>query len=71
MNHPAYIPTSEADKRFCSLRASASMNGIELLRTNPNDGPVRYLGIKCGKACELGSSLDLVERFILVMGGQE
>jgi hypothetical protein len=71
VNQIIYTHTSEADKRFCSLRALAAMNGIELLRTNPNDGPVRYLGIRCGKACEMGSSLDLVERFILVMGGQE
>jgi hypothetical protein len=70
VNQIVYTHTSEADKRFCSLRASAAMNGIELLRTNPNDGAVRYLGIKCGKSCELGSSLDMVERFILVMGGQ-
>ena len=33
----------DADKRFATLRAAAALAGFEIWRTNPADGPVRYL----------------------------
>lgn len=57
-------------KRFEGLRANAALAGFELLRTDPIDGQVRYLGVKWGVVRELGASLDLVEGFVRVMGGQ-
>lgn len=57
-------------KRFASLRATAALAGFELLRTDPADGPVRYLGSRWGAVREIGTSLDLVEGFVRVMGGR-
>lgn len=61
---------SEADaKRFLTLRASAALVGFELLRTDARDGAVRYLGIRWGSTKDLGTDLNVVERFVRVMGG--
>lgn len=60
----------DADKRFITLRATAALAGFELLRTDPKDGPARYLGVKWGVTREIGSSLDLVEGFVRVLGGK-
>jgi hypothetical protein len=57
-------------KHFEGLRATAALAGFELLRTDPRDGPVRYLGVRWGVVRELGASLDLVNGFVRVMGGQ-
>lgn len=56
-------------KRFASLRAAAALVGFELLRTDPVDGQVRYLGAKWGVVREIGTTLDLAEGFVRVMGG--
>ena len=56
-------------KRFATLRAAAALAGFELLRTDPVDGQVRYLGTRWGVVREIGPSLDLVEGFVRVMGG--
>ena len=58
------------DKRFVTLRAAAALAGFELLRTDPIDGQVRYLGCKWGVVREIGTTLHLVEGFVRVMGGQ-
>jgi hypothetical protein len=57
-------------KRFDTLRAAAALSGFELLRTDPSDGRVRYIGIKWGTAREIGTCLDLVESFVRVLGGK-
>ncbi|MEY4764318.1 MAG: hypothetical protein RI907_991 [Pseudomonadota bacterium] len=57
-------------KRFDTLRAEAALSGFELLRTDPLDGQVRYIGVKWGVASEIGTCLDLVERFVRVLGGK-
>ncbi len=57
-------------KRFETLRAAAALSAFELLRTDPADGPVRYIGIKWGSAREIGTSLELVEGFVRVLGGR-
>ncbi len=57
------------DKRFVTLRAAAALAGFELLRTDPQDGPVRYLGVRWGVVREISTSLDLVAGFVRVMGG--
>jgi hypothetical protein len=57
-------------KRFLSLRAAAALAGFELLRTDPQDGAVRYLGIRWGVVRELGTCLDTVDGFVRVMGGR-
>jgi hypothetical protein len=56
-------------KRFETLRAASALVGFELLRTDPKDGPVRYLGARWGVVRELGTDLDLVGCFVRVMGG--
>jgi hypothetical protein len=66
---PNTAPDHDA-KRFNSLRASAALAGFELLRTDPQDGPARYLGVRWGVVRELGTSLDLVDGFVRVMGGK-
>lgn len=58
------------DKRFVTLRAAAALAGFELLRTDPVDGQVRYLGSRWGVVREIGTTLHLVEGFVRVMGGQ-
>lgn len=60
----------EDEKRFITLRAAAALGGFELLRTDPQDGPVRYLGVRWGLVREIGTSLDLVAGFVLVKGGE-
>lgn len=58
------------DKRFVTLRAAAALAGFELLRTDPVDGQVRYLGSRWGVVREIGTTLELVAGFVRVMGGQ-
>lgn len=58
------------DKRFVTLRAAAALAGFELLRTDPVDGQVRYLGSRWGVVREIGTTLELVADFVRVMGGQ-
>jgi hypothetical protein len=70
MNHASDTDQAGDAKRFEGLRATAALAGFELLRTDPRDGPTRYLGVRWGVVRELGTSLDLVDGFVRVMGGQ-
>lgn len=60
---------AEDRKRFENLRARGALVGFELLRTDPRDGPVRFLGTMWGVTKVIGTSLDTVEAFVRVMGG--
>jgi hypothetical protein len=59
----------DVEKRFATLRATAALGGLELLRTDPADGPVKYLGRWQGVVRELGADLHTVAGFVRVLGG--
>ena len=42
-------------KAFATARAAAALNGYALLRTDPADGPVRFLIERFGLVREVGS----------------
>ena len=46
-------------KAFATARATAALNGYALLRTDPADGPVRFLVERFGLAREVGSIEEL------------
>jgi hypothetical protein len=59
----------DEEKYFATLRAAAALGGLELMRTNPADGRVTYLGSWKGVVRELGTDLIIVAGFVRVMGG--
>lgn len=62
-------PDQDEDKRFATLRAAAALGGLELMRTNPADGQVQYLGRWQGVVRDLGNDLGTVAGFVRVLGG--
>jgi hypothetical protein len=66
MTAPQY---TEEEKLFATLRAAAALGGLEILRTDPADGPVRYLGRWQGVVRELGGDINTVAGFVRVLGG--
>jgi hypothetical protein len=67
--HMTPLDPQDDNKRFATLRAAAAMGGLELLRTNPADGQVLYLGRWKGVVRELGHDLDTAAGFVRIMGG--
>ena len=51
--------TSPAEKTFRTLQARVALIGMQLVRTDPSDGPQRYLLVKGAKAVELCTVDDL------------
>lgn len=56
--------TSPAEKTFRTLQARVALIGMQLVRTDPADGGIRYLLVRGAKAVELCSVDDLEDLMV-------
>jgi hypothetical protein len=61
--------TADAEKTFQNLRAAYAMRGHALYRTDPTDGPVKYLAERWGLVRYL-PTIDALLRFLVGIGGR-
>lgn len=64
----AGLKADDLQKRFATLRAAAALAGLQIWRSDPGDGPVRYFASRRGVVRDLGD-LAQVEQFLDVLGG--
>lgn len=63
----AHVDDESTAKRLCTLRAFAALAGFQIVRTHPEDGPVRVTATRWSIGFEF-EDLTLAEQFIAAQG---